>query len=245
MPPDRAPQHRTGRDRVYARGVRRDERGRPSRVGESIRVVGTNPFIVGSEGEEGNRFRDLIADLDIECYVINTGAVGTDDPIDVGVEETVAVLEGAARNRIEWGYNDDLGLTVPSSVRASTSGSFLRCRSRRRLREAARRSVTTVATTSTASPTSTTRSATRDVLAGRFGRHRTRRRKRSEHQSAPCRSVRPQLRQTSEPWSLATVSLHREHVHRIPKQRFGRQITITRRSSRYVTLTTTDHELPR
>lgn len=98
--------------------------GDPSRVGESIRVVGTNPFIVGSEGEEGNRFRDLIADLDIECYVINTGAVGTDDPIDVGVEETVAVLEGAARNRIEWGYNDDLGLTVPSSVPGIDIGQF-------------------------------------------------------------------------------------------------------------------------
>ncbi|WP_434521141.1 phosphoenolpyruvate carboxykinase (ATP) [Halorubrum sp. AS12] len=90
--------------------------GDPSRVGEPIRVVGTNPFIVGSEGEEGNRFRDLIADLDVESYVINTGAVGTDDPLDVGVEETVAVLEGAARNRIEWERDDDLGLTVPSEV---------------------------------------------------------------------------------------------------------------------------------
>jgi phosphoenolpyruvate carboxykinase (ATP) len=90
--------------------------GDPSRVGEPIRVVGTNPFIVGSEGEEGNRFRDLIADLDVECYVINTGTVGTDDPIDVGVEETVAVLEGTARNAIEWERDDDLGLTVPSRV---------------------------------------------------------------------------------------------------------------------------------
>lgn len=36
--------------------------GDPSRVGESIRVVVINPFIVGSEGEEENRFRDLTAD---------------------------------------------------------------------------------------------------------------------------------------------------------------------------------------
>ncbi|PHQ40345.1 phosphoenolpyruvate carboxykinase [Halorubrum persicum] len=98
--------------------------GDPSRVGEPIRVVGTNPFIVGSEGGEGNRFRDLIADLDIESYVINTGAVGTDDPIDVGVEETVAVLEGAARNRIEWERDEDLGLTVPSSVPGIDIGRF-------------------------------------------------------------------------------------------------------------------------
>lgn len=90
--------------------------GDPSRIGESIRVVGTNPFIVGPEGEEGNRFRDLIADLDVECYVINTGVVGTDDPVDVGVEETVAILDGVARGTIEWAHNDALNLMVPTSV---------------------------------------------------------------------------------------------------------------------------------
>ncbi len=90
--------------------------GDPSRIGESIRVVGTNPFIVGSEGEEGNRFRDLIDDLDVDCFIINTGAVGTDDPVDVGVEETVAVLEGTARGSIEWTHDDDLGLAVPANV---------------------------------------------------------------------------------------------------------------------------------
>ncbi|MCD2203333.1 phosphoenolpyruvate carboxykinase (ATP) [Halobacterium sp. KA-6] len=90
--------------------------GDPSKAGESIRVVGTNPFIVGSEGEEGNRFRDLIANLDVECYVINTGAVGTDDPADVGVEETVSILEGVARGSIDWTYDETLDLTVPSDV---------------------------------------------------------------------------------------------------------------------------------
>ncbi|NIC00733.1 phosphoenolpyruvate carboxykinase (ATP) [Halobacterium sp. R2-5] len=90
--------------------------GDPSRVGESIRVVGTNPFIVGSEGEEGNRFRALIDDLDVQCYVINTGAVGTDDPVDVGVEETVAILEGVARGTVEWERDDAVDLTVPSDV---------------------------------------------------------------------------------------------------------------------------------
>jgi len=102
-------------------------------VGESIRVGGYQ-FIVGSEGEEGNRFRDLIADLDIECYVINTGAVGTDDPIDVGVEETVAVLEGAARNRIEWGVQRRSGVDRPEQCPGHRHRAVLRCRSRRRLR---------------------------------------------------------------------------------------------------------------
>lgn len=90
--------------------------GDPSRAGESIRVVGTNPFIVGSKGEEGNRFRDLIADLDVECYVINTGEVGMDDPADVGVTETVTLLREVARGRIEWRVDDTVDLTVPAAV---------------------------------------------------------------------------------------------------------------------------------
>jgi phosphoenolpyruvate carboxykinase (ATP) len=33
--------------------------GDPTRVGQSLRVVGTNPFIVGSE-EEGNMFLNIL-----------------------------------------------------------------------------------------------------------------------------------------------------------------------------------------
>ncbi len=86
--------------------------GDPENAGEAVRVVGTNPFIVGSEGMEGNRFRDLVAGLDVECYVINTGTVGGRD---VGVEETTGVLEAVARRQVEW-KTDDTGLTVPSDV---------------------------------------------------------------------------------------------------------------------------------
>jgi ATP-dependent phosphoenolpyruvate carboxykinase len=53
--------------------------GDPDSAGESTRVVGTNPFIIGSEGGEGNRFRDLINDLDVDCFVLNTGRVGRED----------------------------------------------------------------------------------------------------------------------------------------------------------------------
>jgi len=90
--------------------------GDPSRAGEAIRVVGTNPFIVGSEGQEGNRFRDLIADLDVECYVINTGEVGTTNPRDVTVEDTVTLLWEVARGRIEFERDERVGLEVPVAV---------------------------------------------------------------------------------------------------------------------------------
>jgi phosphoenolpyruvate carboxykinase (ATP) len=85
--------------------------GDPSRAGESVRVVGTNPFIMGSEGEEGNRFRDLVSELDVDCFVLNTGCVG-DDSNDVCVEDSVAVLRAVARGTVEW-EQDETGMVVP------------------------------------------------------------------------------------------------------------------------------------
>jgi phosphoenolpyruvate carboxykinase (ATP) len=97
--------------------------GDPSSAGESIRVVGTNPFIIGPEGEEGNRFRDLVAELDVECYVLNTGHVG-DTPKDIGVEESVTLLRELARGTVEWRDDDATGLTVPAEVPGMDVESF-------------------------------------------------------------------------------------------------------------------------
>ncbi|MGQ3414072.1 phosphoenolpyruvate carboxykinase (ATP) [Natrinema sp. LN54] len=89
--------------------------GDPSRAGESIRVVGTNPFIIGPEGEEGNIFHELIDILDADCYVINTGYLGEKSK-DIGVTESVTILTEAARGTIEWSHDDQMGLTIPDSV---------------------------------------------------------------------------------------------------------------------------------
>lgn len=72
-------------------------------------------FIVGPEGEEGNRFRDLITDLDLDCFVLNTGYLG-DRSKDLGVEESVALLREIARGTVEWTDSEDVGLTIPRSV---------------------------------------------------------------------------------------------------------------------------------
>jgi len=87
--------------------------GDPDSAGEAIRVVGTNPFIVGSEGEEGNRFRDLIAELDVDCFLLNTGSVGDRD---VGVRDTVTLLREVSRGRVSWTDDSTTGLTVPDAV---------------------------------------------------------------------------------------------------------------------------------
>ena len=97
--------------------------GDPESAGESIRVVGTNPFIVGPEGEEGNRFRDLITDLDVDCFVLNTGHLG-DRSADIGVEESVTLLREIARGTVEWTDDDAIGLTVPASVPGMDIGAF-------------------------------------------------------------------------------------------------------------------------
>ncbi len=52
--------------------------GDPSKVGQSIRTVGTNPFIVGDKAEEGNIFYDYLKrhESKVRCFLMNTGGVG-------------------------------------------------------------------------------------------------------------------------------------------------------------------------
>ncbi|MFW5973931.1 MAG: phosphoenolpyruvate carboxykinase (ATP) [Natrialbaceae archaeon] len=89
--------------------------GDPDAAGESIRVVGTNPFIIGPAGEEGDRFRELVAGNDLECFLINTGHVGP-GKADIGVRESVGILVGAARGEIEWERDDVFGFEIPTAV---------------------------------------------------------------------------------------------------------------------------------
>lgn len=89
--------------------------GDPSRAGEAIRVVGTNPFIIGSEGREGSRFLNLVRSNDIQCFVINTGHLG-DEAKDITVDTTVAVLRAVTRDEITWQDDELLDLTIPREV---------------------------------------------------------------------------------------------------------------------------------
>ena len=61
----------------------------PTKAGQSVREVGTNPFIVGSEGEEGNLFYRIIKkNPKVQCFLLNTGGFGgreierTSEPLD-------------------------------------------------------------------------------------------------------------------------------------------------------------------
>jgi len=52
--------------------------GDPTRIGQSLRQPGTNPFMVGDSAEEGNMFYDYVNRYrdKVRCFLMNTGGVG-------------------------------------------------------------------------------------------------------------------------------------------------------------------------
>ncbi|MGD0056618.1 MAG: phosphoenolpyruvate carboxykinase [Methanomassiliicoccales archaeon] len=105
--------------------------GDPRKAGESVRVVGTNPFIIGSESEEGNWFYDyLLSNLDkVECYQLNTGGVG--ELVQTGengskkvirkvtrveINEIAGIIRAISRGTIVWKKDPHFGTLIPSSV---------------------------------------------------------------------------------------------------------------------------------
>ena len=100
--------------------------GDPSQAGKSLRVVGTNPFIVGSEEEEGNIFLRIIRqNPDIQCFVINTGKIGGKEKGEkITVFDSVKMLEMVARDEITWKKDDFWGYDVPTDVPGVDMGRF-------------------------------------------------------------------------------------------------------------------------
>ena len=103
----------------------------PKRAGESVREVGTNPFIIGDFAEEGNRFYDIISQYPekVECYLVNTGGVGEivellDDGAKVvkqkvlrpEIPETAANIRNIVRGTIEWEKEPYFCTLVPKRV---------------------------------------------------------------------------------------------------------------------------------
>jgi phosphoenolpyruvate carboxykinase (ATP) len=94
--------------------------GDPTMAGRAIRVVGTNPFIVGSEAEEGNIFLSIIRrNPDINCYLMNTGRVGATEGLageNISIRDSVKIIEMIARDEIKWTENAFWGYEVPEEI---------------------------------------------------------------------------------------------------------------------------------
>ncbi len=92
--------------------------GDPSQAGKALRVVGTNPFIVGEEEEEGNIMLNLLRNNPgIQCFILNTGKVGgAERGQKITHRDSLKILEMIARNEIEWQKDDFWGYEVPVSI---------------------------------------------------------------------------------------------------------------------------------
>lgn len=102
--------------------------GDPTMAGRAIRVVGTNPFIVGSEAEEGNMFLSILRNNpDIRCYMMNTGNVGAMEGSageKITVRDSVKIIEMIARDEIKWKKDSFWGYDVPVEVPGMNYGRF-------------------------------------------------------------------------------------------------------------------------
>ena len=113
--------------------------GDPRRAGESVRVVGTNPFLIGSESGEGNWFYDFVKNNEdkVQCYLLNTGGVGeilerdaegrasVKQPVTrVPIPEMSAIIRGILRNSLEWGEDPLFGTEVPAAAEGFDVGKY-------------------------------------------------------------------------------------------------------------------------
>jgi phosphoenolpyruvate carboxykinase (ATP) len=101
--------------------------GDPTKAGQPKRSVGTNPFIVGPEADEGNRMMEIIrANPDMEAYLLNTGTVGQKKDFTTGkveaeghkvkINESTTILREIARGTIEWELDPVSNYMVPKAV---------------------------------------------------------------------------------------------------------------------------------
>jgi len=92
--------------------------GDPAQVGKQLRVVGTNPFIVGSEAKEGNIFLDIMRNNpDIQSFILNTGRVGgMDRGRKITVRDSVKIMEMIARDKIVWKKDEFWGYEMPVKI---------------------------------------------------------------------------------------------------------------------------------
>jgi len=92
--------------------------GDPTQAGKALRVVGTNPFIVGNEEEEGNILLNLLRNNpNIECYILNTGFVGgAERGQKITHKDSLKILEMIARDEIKWQEDEFWGYEVPVDV---------------------------------------------------------------------------------------------------------------------------------
>jgi phosphoenolpyruvate carboxykinase (ATP) len=94
--------------------------GDPTRAGQAKREVGTNPFIVGPESEEGNRLLAILRENpDMQAYILNTGSIGALDGFPgqkVSIRVSTEIMKQIAKESVTWEKDPDWSYEVPVRV---------------------------------------------------------------------------------------------------------------------------------
>jgi phosphoenolpyruvate carboxykinase (ATP) len=94
--------------------------GGAEEAGKFLRVPGTNPFFPDDHDHQGNRFLELMAEHQLDVYLMNTGRVGGPDGDDrsakVRIPHSSAIVKGVAEGTIEWERDPDFGYQVATRV---------------------------------------------------------------------------------------------------------------------------------
>ncbi len=94
--------------------------GDPTKAGQAKREVGTNPFIVGPEADEGNRLLQILRkNPEMEAYILNTGSIGANDGFPgekVSIRVSTEIMKQIAKEGIVWETDPDWGYEIPRNV---------------------------------------------------------------------------------------------------------------------------------
>lgn len=91
--------------------------GDPSKAGQALRCVGTNPFIVGPLHEEGNRFLEILRkNPDVQIFLLNTGSVGGEKGQKISIFDSTEIIRQIAADGIRWEKDVLWGYEIPISV---------------------------------------------------------------------------------------------------------------------------------
>ena len=96
-----------------------------------MRVVGTNPFIIGDQTDEGNWFYNFLKRHEdkVQCYLLNTGGAGEimerdadgrpvikQKTLRVEIPEMASIIRSIARNSVQWNNEPNFNTLVPDQV---------------------------------------------------------------------------------------------------------------------------------
>jgi phosphoenolpyruvate carboxykinase (ATP) len=102
--------------------------GDPSKAGQSKREVGTNPFIIGKESEEGNRLYEILKNnKEIECFLMNTGGIGKNGSRkgkNISIKLSTEIMKFIAKNKIEWKESRNWNYLVPKEIKGFDFAEF-------------------------------------------------------------------------------------------------------------------------